>query len=209
MRSANSPASSSHNYLHVAWCGDTQCILVKQSGRVAFVSGAHKPNSELEKRRIEASGGSVSFQSSAWRVNGSLAVARSFGDVDYQSCGVTCEPDVRSIALDGTEDFLVIGCDGLWEGLVGEEDMIGGGGSGSGGSTLPSSSSSSSSANKHQWVSWVYDEVHRSSASTSVNPAEMLVRKAKENGSSDNITAVFICLRDSLAQISKPVDGNV
>lgn len=200
-------------------------MLVKQGGRVTFVSAPHKPNSEIEKRRIEASGGTVSFQSSAWRVNGSLAVSRSFGDVDYQSCGVTCEPEVRSIALDGTEDFLVIGCDGLWEGLLGDEAAS---------STDPKSISS------HEWTSWVYDEVHRgagvvapststtttstntttpaTNTSTSLpatsppvslpNPSEILVRKAKENGSSDNITAVFVCLRDSLAQISKP-DPNV
>lgn len=205
-------------------------MLVKQGGRVTFVSASHKPNSEIEKRRIEASGGTVSFQSSAWRVNGSLAVSRSFGDVDYQSCGVTCEPEVRSIALDGTEDFLVIGCDGLWEGLLGDD---------------AASSADPKSISSHEWTSWVYDEVHRggtgvvvgpsttsttttsstnsttpvNTTSTSLppatsppaslpNPSEILVRKAKENGSSDNITAVFVCLRDSLAQISKP-DPNV
>ncbi len=28
---------------------------------------------------------------------------------------VTAEPDIMNITLDGTEDFLVIGCDGLWD----------------------------------------------------------------------------------------------
>lgn len=138
----------------------------------------------------------MSFQSSAWRVNGSLAVARSFGDVDYQSCGVTCEPDVRSIALDGTEDFLVIGCDGLWEGLLGDE------------ATTNTTSSTTTTTNPHDWVSLVYNEVHRSNSTTNSNISELLVRKAKDNGSSDNITAVFVCLRDSLSQISKP-DPNI
>lgn len=170
-----------NGYLHVAWCGDTQCVVVKQNGRVSFVSSAHKPNGELEKRRIEANGGSVAFQSSAWRVNGSLAVARAFGDVDYQAFGVTSEPDVRSLALDGTEDFVVIGCDGLWEGLVGEDVAV-------------------STSGAHDWLDWLYSELQQSSGS--VNPAELLVRRAKENGSSDNITAVFVCLRETLGHIS-------
>lgn len=165
--------SSKHTHLHVAWCGDTQLILVKQNGQISFVSDPHKPNSDKEKRRIEDAGGSVSFQSSAWRVNGSLAVARSFGDLDYQTSGVICDPDFRSFHLDGTEDYLIIGCDGLWEGL----------------------------SNMAEMTNFVYEQTR---ASGNVNVAELLVKKAKENGSNDNITAVFVLLRDSLMQISKP-----
>jgi serine/threonine protein phosphatase PrpC len=28
---------------------------------------------------------------------------------------VTAEPDIEEITLDGTEDFLILACDGLWD----------------------------------------------------------------------------------------------
>ncbi len=42
------------------------------------------------------------------------------GDASYKPY-VTAEPDVTSITLDGTEDFLVIGCDGLWDAVTENE----------------------------------------------------------------------------------------
>ena len=54
-----------------------------------------------------------------WRVDGVLAVARAIGDAEYKPA-VTGEPDVLSLELDGTEDFLVLGCDGVWDVLEGE-----------------------------------------------------------------------------------------
>jgi serine/threonine protein phosphatase PrpC len=35
--------------------------------------------------------------------------------------------------------------------------------------------------------------------------AELLARKALENGSTDNITAIFVLLKDDLSQIEKPI----
>jgi len=36
---------------------------------------------------------------------------------------VTSEPDVTAVSLDGTEDFLVLACDGLWD-FVTEEEAV-------------------------------------------------------------------------------------
>lgn len=36
------------------------------------------------------------------------------GDVQYKPY-VTGDPDIRCIPLDGTEDFLIVACDGLWD----------------------------------------------------------------------------------------------
>lgn len=63
----------------MAWCGDTQFCLVK-NGKIVYITEAHKPNDNIEKERIEKCGGNVSFASGTWRVNSSLAVARSFGN---------------------------------------------------------------------------------------------------------------------------------
>lgn len=45
------------------------------------------------------------------RVNGTLAVSRSFGDVKY-GC-VNPEPEIINYGLTGNEDFLLLACDGL------------------------------------------------------------------------------------------------
>ena len=45
------------------------------------------------------------------RVNGILAVSRSFGDLKY-GC-VNPEPEIIDYGLTGNEDFLLLACDGL------------------------------------------------------------------------------------------------
>lgn len=155
----------------MAWCGDTQFCLVK-NGKIEYITEAHKPGSQKEKERIEKEGGSVSFVSGDWRVNGSLSVARAFGDIDYQNQGVTCQPDLKSFCLDGSEDYFIIGCDGLWE-------------------TIDPS----------QLCKLVYEQKDKTQ-----NIAEYLVKLAKDNGSSDNITAIFVLLKDSLDDIAEPID---
>ena len=34
---------------------------------------------------------------------------------------MSCEPDVTTIELNGSEDFIVIACDGLWDTVTSEE----------------------------------------------------------------------------------------
>ena len=75
----------------------------------------HKPEDESEKERIEKAGGFVAFLG-AWRVNGVLSVARAIGDIQ-QKPSITAEPDVCMVDLTGEEDYLVMGCDGLWDAI--------------------------------------------------------------------------------------------
>jgi serine/threonine protein phosphatase PrpC len=42
---------------------------------------------------------------------------------------------------------------------------------------------------------------------TNLNMAELLVKKAQSNGSNDNITAIFVLLKENLNQITKPVQN--
>lgn len=55
-----------------------------------------------------------------WRVNGNLSVSRAIGDAGDKKY-VIGEADVKSIELDGTEDYLVLACDGVWDVVNGEE----------------------------------------------------------------------------------------
>ena len=100
--------------LTVASCGDSQFCLVK-NGKINLLSPIHRPEVESEKARIESFGGTVSYEVNTWRVNGSLSVSRSFGDKQYQSFGITCEPDVMHFNLDGSDDYFILACDGFWE----------------------------------------------------------------------------------------------
>lgn len=74
---------------------------------------AHKPQREDEKKRIEEAEGVVVWYG-AWRVNGILSVARAIGDRKLKQW-VIGRPDVNTFDLDGTEEYLILGCDGLWD----------------------------------------------------------------------------------------------
>lgn len=164
----------SETALDIAWCGDTRLGLVK-NGQLTFLTKEHKPDNDQEKERILSAGGNVSFVSNAWRIDSSLAVSRSFGDIDYQP-SVIAAPEIEHFDLDGTEDYFIIGCDGLWDTL-----------------------------DQNSLCSFIYEEANsRDSHETDINIAEKLVRKAQSNGSLDNITAIFVLLKDNLDQITEP-----
>ena len=56
----------------------------------------------------------------AWRVNGNLSVSRAIGDAKQKHL-VVGDADVEVFDLDGSEDYLVVACDGVWDVLNGEE----------------------------------------------------------------------------------------
>nr|CAD7446480.1 unnamed protein product [Timema bartmani] len=43
-------------------------------------------------------------------------------DLEYKPY-VTAEPDVKTVTLNGSEDFLILGCDGLWD-FVSENEVL-------------------------------------------------------------------------------------
>ena len=55
-----------------------------------------------------------------WRVNGNLSVSRAIGDPKEKKY-VIGEPDVKAVELDGSEDYMVLACDGVWDVVNGEE----------------------------------------------------------------------------------------
>ncbi|XP_057372257.1 WASH complex subunit 2-like [Daphnia carinata] len=101
------------NLLLTAWLGDSQAVLVRDGVATQLVN-PHKPDRSDEKERISNLGGEVIFWDGAYRVNGQLAVSRAIGDASYKPY-VTAEPDMVAVTLEGHEDFLIIGCDGLWD----------------------------------------------------------------------------------------------
>uniref|UniRef100_A0A8C7ZWY8 Protein phosphatase 1E n=1 Tax=Oryzias sinensis TaxID=183150 RepID=A0A8C7ZWY8_9TELE len=149
--------------LYVAWLGDSQVILVRR-GQVVELMKPHKPDREDEKKRIEALGGCVIWFGT-WRVNGSLSVSRAIGDSEHKPyiCG---DADHSVFPLDGSEDYLILACDGFWDTVSPEEA-----------------------------VRVVSDHLQENSGDTTMI-AHKLVASARDAGSSDNITVIVVFLRD-------------
>ena len=73
----------------------------------------HKPSREDEAKRIHELGGKVVLWGQ-WRVQGILAVSRSFGDVSLKPY-VTAEPEVMEKDITPDDLYLVLASDGLWD----------------------------------------------------------------------------------------------
>ncbi|KAL0129275.1 hypothetical protein PUN28_004166 [Cardiocondyla obscurior] len=99
--------------LYIAWVGDSMASLVSR-GNVKQLVNPHRPTRGDEYDRIKNLGGFILHCGGVPRVNGFLSISRAIGDVQYKPF-ISSEPEVRCIPLDGTEDFLIIACDGLWD----------------------------------------------------------------------------------------------
>lgn len=60
------------------------------------------------------------------RVNGGLNLTRAFGDFDYKQKSdlsyseqmITCKPDIKEVNKSPEDEFIIIGCDGIWQKYV-------------------------------------------------------------------------------------------
>ena len=110
--------------LYIANAGDSRCVLGR-AGKAVPLSFDHKPDNKEEKDRIEKAGSVIQ----EGRVDGNLNLSRSLGDLKYkqnknitpEEHPVTANPDVKIEDLNGEEDFIIIGCDGIWETKSNEE----------------------------------------------------------------------------------------
>jgi protein phosphatase 1G len=113
------------NKLVVGNVGDSRTVLCR-AGRAIDLSIDHKPNDPRELARIEASGSHVSQEG---RVDGNLNLSRALGDLMYkgrdalppEAQAVTADPDVKLEDLDGSEEFFVIACDGIFDVLSSQQ----------------------------------------------------------------------------------------
>lgn len=98
-------------------------------------------------------------------MNGSLSVSRAIGDAEHKPyiCG---DADSASTVLDGTEDYLILACDGFYD-----------------------------TVNPDEAVKVVSDHLKENNGDSSM-VAHKLVASARDAGSSDNITVIVVFLRD-------------
>ncbi|PHU13286.1 putative protein phosphatase 2C 47 [Capsicum chinense] len=101
--------------LMVANAGDCRAVLCHK-GEAVNMSQDHRPNYASERRRVEELGGFIDDG----YLNGVLSVTRALGDWDMKlprgsSSPLIAEPEFRQIILNEDDEFLIIGCDGIWD----------------------------------------------------------------------------------------------
>ncbi|CAG7829768.1 unnamed protein product [Allacma fusca] len=163
--------------IYIAWVGDSQAVLVRNTEPINLVS-SHKPDREDELRRIKSAGGEVISIGGTWRVNGNLAVSRAIGNLDYKEY-VTSTPEISQIETNGSEEFLILACDGLW-------DVV----------------------SPQRCVEVIRNSLLSKNPSDIDSVSQKLVIEAKQSGSGDNITVIVVLLKskdDLIKSYSKEV----
>jgi len=110
--------------IYIANAGDSRCVASKKSG-VLPLSIDHSPDVDTEIKRIEKAGGVIDYG----RVNGSLNLTRSLGDLEHKLNSalkqeeqvITAFPEVRVEKRSADLKFLIIACDGIWDCLTNEK----------------------------------------------------------------------------------------
>jgi len=110
--------------IYVANAGDSRCVASKK-GVALELSIDHSPDVDTEIKRIEKAGGVIDYG----RVNGSLNLTRSLGDLEHKMNSslkqeeqvITAFPDVRIEKRSADLNYLIIACDGIWDCLTSQQ----------------------------------------------------------------------------------------
>ncbi|KAG7400879.1 hypothetical protein PHYBOEH_004091 [Phytophthora boehmeriae] len=113
----------------VSSVGDSQVVL-STAGRATDMCIAHTPELSSERERILAAKGQIS----KGRIYGMLGVSRAFGDNDFKTARgefksrfngdlVSATPDVVTHEITSQDEFMVLGCDGLFDVMM-PQDVV-------------------------------------------------------------------------------------
>ena len=110
--------------LVVANAGDSRCVM-GHGGKCVPLSFDHKPENPVEIERIYKAGSTITDG----RVDGNLNLTRALGDLKYKQQShlkpeehpVTANPDIFEYDMPDDLDFVIMGCDGVWEQKSNEE----------------------------------------------------------------------------------------
>lgn len=113
--------------IYTANAGDSRAVLCRK-GHALPLSNDHKPENDSERKRIQAAGGDIVNG----RVNGGLNLSRSFGDLNYKRVKsknwdeqpIICKPDVSEINRNSDDEFIIMGCDGIWEKYINDSQPM-------------------------------------------------------------------------------------
>jgi len=96
--------------LHLANVGDSRALLVSTSSPPMILHPLHTPDNPAEVERITTAGGFVA----RGKVNGMISVTRSLGNIPMKQV-VLSDPFVTTVTLTGSETWLVLACDGIYD----------------------------------------------------------------------------------------------
>jgi protein phosphatase 2C family protein 2/3 len=179
----------------IANVGDSRLVVFKNNS-LFFCTEDHKPDSPVEKERINKAGGSI-YQTPSlfplyqngkkidipWRVlPGRLSVSRTFGDIEAKSEKfggnknvVATLPDITEIDLNEEFNLIVLGCDGIFDVLSNEEIL--------------------------ECIKYVLKEKNLKEINDEVNMSElcgdfaaMIIKSALAKDSFDNVSCVVIAI---------------
>ena len=110
--------------MYFANAGDSRVVLCKNGNAIAM-STDHKPELESEKDRIYKADGWITDG----RVKGNLNLTRGLGDLDYKQNKklkpeeqmITSNPYIKIEDFSNDVDFIIIGCDGIWDCLTNQQ----------------------------------------------------------------------------------------
>lgn len=124
MVECDGPPETSHPLrVTVANLGDSRAVACR-AGEAVALSEDHKPDLPAERARIENAGGSVGAVGPCHRIDGwGLNLSRALGDFHYKARDdllaheqkVSIEPDVTILEVTPEDEFLFLGCDGIFE----------------------------------------------------------------------------------------------
>lgn len=120
--------------LFAANVGDSRVVLCRNGGQCVELTSDHKPSRPDEAARVRAAGGFILHK----RVMGELAITRAFGDKSFKmgikamleedaedlaqedakdltAPLVSAEPEIASMILSHSDEFLLLACDGLFD----------------------------------------------------------------------------------------------
>lgn len=124
--------------LFAANVGDSRVVLCRGGGQCVELTSDHKPSRPDEAARVRAAGGFILHK----RVMGELAITRAFGDKSFKmgikamleddaeeltgtngteerkdltAPLVSAEPEIASMVLSHSDEFLLLACDGLFD----------------------------------------------------------------------------------------------
>ncbi|KAL4479202.1 hypothetical protein ABPG72_011414 [Tetrahymena utriculariae] len=132
--------------IYVANLGDSRAVLSQNNGQKAIgLTVDHKPNHPDEEKRIIMNGGKIyqsqiptmqpkqypQFVKGPHRVlPGRLAVSRTLGDIEAKlkkyggnSKVILCEPEITQFQLSQEHDFIMLGCDGIFDKLTNNQSI--------------------------------------------------------------------------------------
>jgi serine/threonine protein phosphatase PrpC len=134
-------------HCYVANVGDSRALLSSDSGtKIYSLSRDHKPSDEHEKIRIIKAGGQIYHRTAITPTNnkarpevvvgplrvlpGRLSVCRTFGDPEAkipQFGGnpdvIIATPEIKSFEIKSNHDFIVLGCDGIFDKLTNQDTI--------------------------------------------------------------------------------------